>query len=150
MRWLGRALARRETKMLRRLSSIVYVPAACGHVKIDGRVDSTATAHDYVPGRSLLATYRVDDKFFPQLTTLLSQLHEHNVAYVDLHKRDNILVDGNGAPHLIDFQISLHLPRVWPVSYLLNILQRCDRYHLAKHMHYFRPDQSEEPIDRPA
>ena len=150
MRWLGRALARRETKMLRRLSSITNVPAACGKVKVDGRVDSTATAHVYIPGRALLATDRPDDEFFPRLTKLLDQLHEHGVAYVDLHKRDNILVDGNGAPHLIDFQISVHLPRVWPISYLLNILQRCDRYHLAKHIHYFRPDQCEGSIDRPA
>lgn len=149
MKWLGRALARRETKMLQRLSCIVNVPAACANVKVDGKVVTTATAHDYVPGKSLLATDQVDDDFFPRLSKLLGQLHEHDVAYVDLHKRDNILVDVDGAPHLIDFQISVHLPSVGPISYLLKILQRCDRYHLAKHLHHLRPDQCEEPIDRP-
>ena len=150
MKWLGRALARRETKMLQRLSSVVNVPAACVNVKVHGKVVETATAHDYVPGRSLLATDRTDDHFFPRLSKLLGQLHEHGVAYVDLHKRDNILVDGNGAPHLIDFQISVHLPRVWPISCLLNTLQRCDRYHLEKHRYHFRPGQCEESIDHPA
>lgn len=150
MKWLGRALARRETKMLTRLSSVTNVPAACVKVKVNGKVASTATAHEYVPGRSLLATEQTDDDFFPRLSILLGQLHDHGIAYVDLHKRDNILVDPNGEPHLIDFQISICLPRVWPISSALTILQRCDRYHLAKHRHHCRPDLYDEPIARPA
>jgi hypothetical protein len=148
MKWLGRALARRETKMLERLSAVQNVPAACPNVKVHGKVVSTASAHVYVPGRPLLATDQVDDGFFPRLSVLLSQLHERGVAYVDLHKRDNILVDDNGTPHLIDFQISVHMPRRWPVSYLLHILQECDRYHVAKHMFHFRPDQCDESMQR--
>lgn len=150
MRWLGRALARRESKMLHRLSSVVSVPAGCGDVKVDGKVVSTACAHEFVPGRSLLATDRVDDAFFPRLSFLLGQLHERGVAYVDLHKRDNILVDDKGVPHLIDFQISMRLPQLWPASLVTNILQRCDHYHLDKHRLHFRPDQCEGSIDRPA
>lgn len=150
MKWLGRALARRETKMLQRLSSVANVPAACLNVKVDGRIVSTATAHVYVPGKSLLATDQVNDEFFPRLTVLLRKLHDHGIAYVDLHKRDNILVDPKGVPHLIDFQISVYLPPIRPISYLLNVLQRCDQYHLAKHRHHFRPDQYEGPVDRPA
>ena len=129
-------------------AGIANVPAASGSVKVDGRVITTASAHDYVPGSSLLATDQVDDGFFPRLTMVLSQLHEHGVAYVDLHKRDNILVDDKGVPHLIDFQISVHLPAIWPFSSVLHMLQRCDRYHLAKHMLHFRPDQCEESVRR--
>ena len=86
------------------------MPAACVDVNVNGNVVSTASAHEYVPGRSLLATDQVDDGFFPRLSMLLSKMHKHGIAYVDLHKRDNILIDNNGAPHLLDFQISMHLP----------------------------------------
>lgn len=150
MQWLGRALARRETGMLQRLSGLVNVPAACGPVEMDGQVVSTASAHEFVPGRSLMATDQVDDEFFPRLSFLLRQLHDRGVAYIDLHKRDNILVDDKGVPHLIDFQISLYLPPRWPFSSVLNILQSCDRYHVAKHQLHFRPDQQTEPLARPA
>lgn len=148
MQWLGRALAGRETKMLERLAEVSNVPAACASIKVNGRVVPTASGHDYVAGRSLLPTDEVDDEFFPQLSVLLSQLHERGIAYVDLHKRDNILVDEQGAPHLIDFQISMHLPQRWPFSSLLGMLQSCDRYHVAKHKYYFRPDLCDESTRR--
>ncbi|MBP86684.1 MAG: hypothetical protein CMJ64_08210 [Planctomycetaceae bacterium] len=96
--------------MLQRLAPVENVPAACVDVNVNGNVVSTASAHEYVPGRSLLATDQVDDGFFPRLSMLLSKMHKHGIAYVDLHKRDNILIDNNGAPHLLDFQISMHLP----------------------------------------
>ena len=141
MKWLGRALARRERQMLRRLADVSQVPAACGQVTVDGRPAPTAAGHDFVAGRSLLGIESsVDERFFFRLEQLLDELHQRNVAYVDLHKRDNILVDEQGEPHLIDFQISLCLPRVWPLSWVLKILQSCDRYHLEKHKRFLRPD----------
>jgi hypothetical protein len=76
----------------------------------------------------------LDARFFPMLEALLRRVHQRGIAYVDLHKRENILVGEDGRPYLIDFQISLQLPLRGPVGALLRLLQRCDTYHLAKHL----------------
>ena len=149
MKWLGRALARREHAMLERLADVEHVPSACGAVSLDGCPVPTASGHDFVEGRSLLATDSVDAVFFARLSALLGELHRRGIAYVDLHKRDNILVDQQGRPHLIDFQISIRLPQIWPLTWVLRIFQRCDRYHLEKHKHDLQPDQCEGRLQRP-
>jgi hypothetical protein len=78
------------------------------------------------------------------------------VAHVDLHKRENVLVDLSGRPWLIDFQISFSLPSsapllCLPLRSLLRMLQQCDDYHLLKHHLHHRPDQAglaADEIDR--
>ena len=81
-------------------------------------------------------------------------MHQRDVAYVDLEKRENILVDAQGRPYLIDFQISWRWPaggngrgqglqRLIPAPlgrFLLARLQQGDRYHLLKHRRRHRPD----------
>ena len=61
--------------------------------------------------------------------------------YVDLHKRENILVNERGEPCLIDFQISVAWPRWLPAGPLFALLRRGDEYHLMKHWSRSRPDQ---------
>ena len=63
-----------------------------------------------MPGYPLGRDERVSDTFFDELAELVSWLHERHMAYVDLNKRQNILMGDDGRPYLIDFQISLHLP----------------------------------------
>jgi len=141
MRWLGRRLAAREAAMLDRLADHELVPDPLGPVRCAGRELPNAVAHVFVPGHPLRRDEVVDDYFFPDLEDLLADLHRRGMAYVDLHKRENVLVGDDGRPHLIDFQISVRLPRVWPLSAVLRILQRSDDYHLAKHFARHRPDQ---------
>ena len=47
---------------------------------------------------------------------MLNAMHERKVAYIDLHKRENILVNERGDPCLIDFQISVAWPRWLPAG----------------------------------
>ena len=148
MLWFGRLLAQRETAMYELLSDVENVPKARTGVNVDGREIVNASARSFISGRSLLATEKVNDDFFPRLSSLIHQIHQRDIAYVDLHKADNILVDENGSPHLIDFQISLHL-RHWALSGILRVFQKCDLYHLEKHWFNYRPDQKEGSVDRP-
>jgi hypothetical protein len=145
MRWLGRALAARERWFMDRLRGVVGVPAGLGAVRAGGRVLPNAVARTFVAGHALAFDERVGDDFFPRLTAILAEVHRRGIAHVDLHKRENILVDEAGGPHLIDFQISWGSPAGRLAAAccgpLLALLQRCDDYHLLKHRLRLRPDQ---------
>jgi hypothetical protein len=68
-------------------------------------------------------------------------MHRRRIAYVDLHKRENIIVGDDGAPYLVDFQIGVMLGERWPSRAILRMLQDSDLYHLRKHWGKCRPDQ---------
>lgn len=140
MRPLGCWLAKREARHYAALGGIAGIPAYVGMWRDHGLV------HEYVEGHALRRNERVNDEFFPRLTALLDALHARDMAYVDLEKRENILVGDDGRPYLIDFQISLALmTKGWRRSriarFLLRRLQESDVYHLLKHRRRHRPDQ---------
>lgn len=144
MGWLGRMLARRESAAFARLAGVSGIPAARGPVQVDGKTLENASAHDYVPGRPLSRDEIPADGFFPALRDLLSAIHARDGAYVDLHKRENIVVGDDGGPHLVDFQVGFLLSSGWRARLfrpLLSALQRMDRFNLAKHLLNHRPDQ---------
>ena len=66
---------------------------------------------NYIEGHPLGNREAVNEEFFPTLGALLQAMHERKIVYVDLHKRENILVSEKGEPCLIDFQISVAWPR---------------------------------------
>jgi hypothetical protein len=75
-------------------------------------------------------------------------MHRRGIAYVDLHKRENIIVGRNGQPYLVDFQISwVHRRRgsgralsgcqswSWRLAeQVFSALCQADFYHLEKHI----------------
>ena len=134
MSWLGRVLARRERDLLHALADEPFVPDPCADVEQAGRVLRHCVAHDFVAGRPLARRAQLAPEFLPVLSSLVSRIHRRGIAYVDLHKRENILVGEDGRPYLIDFQISVQLPTRGPLAVLLRTLQQCDRYHLSKHI----------------
>lgn len=144
--WIGRWLARREGSFLRRLGSLGQVPPVLGPVSVEGRVQKNACAREFIDGHPLGRYEDVSDKFFPSLHSLLAGMHAAGLAYVDLHKRENILVGDDGLPYLIDFQVCAAIPeglmrRMPWLRGLLAPLFRMDRYHVAKHHQRLRPDQ---------
>jgi len=137
--WLGRWLTRREAAIYRRLSNVPGVPDFVQQDRKNGLI------HIYAPGHPLRRRERVNDQFFDRLQQLLDELHRRDIAYVDLNKRDNIIVGDDGRPYLIDFQISLCWPagrrkKPLAIRWLLSQFQTGDLYHLAKHMRRHRPD----------
>ena len=146
MSWLGRMLARREARVLTEMVDTPNIPDFSGNVTIKGKLALNAVARNYVEGHPLMKNEYVGDDFFSRLSDLLGKLHRHNFAYVDLHKRENIIVGNNGEPYLIDFQVSFRLPdwwpgNSWPMRTLLSMLQQTDEHHRLKHFRACRPDQ---------
>jgi hypothetical protein len=146
MAWLGRFLACREARFLHKLAGLRNVPNPCGTVCVAGKPLDNAVAHRFVPGHPLGARELVCDDFFPALRKLLTELHRRGIAYMDLHKRENILVGEDGQPHLIDFQVCCSLDdrlhKTFPVlGEVMRLFCQADRYHLYKHVAKLRPDQ---------
>ena len=138
--WIGRFLVRRESRLLARAQSVTGVPRYCG------AWDDTGLVHAYVPGHPLGRHDVLNDDFFPLLSAMIDEIHGMEIAYVDLEKRENILMGDDGRPYLIDFQISWFIEphrggNSWPARKILSILQTADRYHLLKHWRRARPDQ---------
>lgn len=138
--------------MLRRLENTGHVPRLSGAIAAHGRSLPYAVAHAYVAGHPLSAEEQVADGFFPALQALLRRMHAEGMAYVDLHKRENIIVGDDGRPYLIDFQISLALSPRWlgssnPCRAVLRLFQAADDYHLLKHWVNHRADQCGLTID---
>jgi hypothetical protein len=137
--WAGRLLARREIRLYAAARDLPGIP------RLLGAVGETGFMHAFVPGHPLGRREAVGELFFAQLLALVSALHTRHIAYVDLNKRQNILVGIDGRPYLIDFQISLHWPptgwRRWSVArWLLTRFQHGDYYHCLKHKRRLRPD----------
>jgi hypothetical protein len=133
LRWLGRILARRETAFLKKLQGVPGIPAVCHEVRLEGARASHVSAHAFIEGEPLSLTCRVNSEFFKQLDQLLAELHARRIAYVDLHKQENVLVGDDGKPYLMDFQVSLGVGNHRMLNPLLRVLYDCDRYHVAKH-----------------
>ncbi len=139
MGWLGRRLAAREQGFMDRLAGIDGVPGSLGPVCVGGRRLTNAVSREFIEGHALRRNERVNAEFFPRFDRILAEVHRRGVAHVDLHKRENILVDEAGRPHLIDFQISFALPArnrlaARALGGVLRVLQQCDDYHLLKHV----------------
>jgi hypothetical protein len=146
MRWLGRWLAQRENRFLQLFADLPNIPPYCGEVTQNGTPLPYVSAHTYIEGIPLRRyPHPVSDNFFPQLQQVLQTIHAQQISYMDLNKRENILVTTDGKPCLIDFQICFHLPKRWPgncavTRYLLRLLQQSDNFHLMKHYTRLRPD----------
>jgi hypothetical protein len=151
--WLGRRLAARERRALERLADLPNVPNSLGEVVVDGQVWPNAVARRYVSGHPLRCGERVRPDFFPTLRELLAEMHRRGIAYVDLHKRENIIVGDDGRPYLIDFQIGFDAthPRIaglLGVPQLFEVLCQSDLYHLQKHIAHHTPEAA-PVVDRP-
>ncbi len=140
MAWLGRRMVGHEARLYEAVDGLPGVPPFLG------RIGDAGFVHDYADGSDLSRDARLADDFFPRLAELIAAIHARGVAYVDLEKRENILVGSDGRPYLIDFQISWN----WPTRSggstamarrVLAVLQQSDRYHLYKHWRRMRPDQ---------
>jgi hypothetical protein len=141
MGWLGRWMARHEIRLLSALADLKGLPALAGEVSSEGRFLRNAVARNYIEGHPLGNREDVNESFYPALRALLRAMHERKIVYVDLHKRENILVNERGEPCLIDFQISVAWPRWLPTGPLFSLLRRGDEYHLMKHWSRSHPEQ---------
>ena len=145
--WIGRLMTHSEVCNLRRCEGIREVP------QVLARLDSHMYVYEYIEGRSLNEKPPLPADFFDRLLAALRQVHARHLVHFDLHKPGNILVDAEGRPHIIDFQISRHIGDRFLLSRRLSSrlrrwLQSYDLYHIYKHKRRLQPERLTEAEEK--
>ncbi|MGE5296279.1 MAG: protein kinase domain-containing protein [Solirubrobacterales bacterium] len=138
--WLGRLVTGIEVRRLACCKGIAEVP------RVLARPRPNVYAYEYIEGTSLGEEPALPPDFFDQLLAAVEQIHAKNIVHFDLHKPGNILVDNHGRPHIIDFQLSLHvgdraLLSKWLSHRFRLWLQSYDIYHVCKHKRKLQPER---------
>lgn len=123
VRWLARALLRREARVLAALTDVSGVPRL-----IDTAPDQLV--RDYIGGRPMHRARPADPDYFRRAARLLRRLHRAGVAHNDLAKEPNLLVCDDGSPAFLDFQLATVTGRR---GRLFRLLAWDDLRHLLKH-----------------
>jgi len=138
---LARHLLARERRSLGALEGLTGIPrvedpaawASLAH----GRRAASVLLREYISGEPLHRARILPRNFFDLLDSLVLTLHEHGVCHNDLHKEQNILVQPDGRPALIDFQLSsVHGRR----GGLFRSRVQDDLRHLQKHRRRYTRD----------
>ena len=131
-------LARREARALAALGTMPAMPQLLGW---NGR----QLERSYMDGAAMFkAPPHGDLAYFRQARRLLQQLHRRGIVHNDLAKEANWLVQADGSPGIIDFQLAMVGRQRSP---WLRLLAREDLRHLLKHKRTYCP-QAITPVER--
>jgi len=130
LRWIARALLRREVRALSALRGLDGVP----ELQSNNRHE---LVRSFVKGVPMHVGKPTDDAYFQSAARLLRKMHRAGVVHNDLAKEPNLIVRDDGTPGFIDFQLAWH-----SVSRgkLFRIAGHEDIRHLLKHKRTYRPD----------
>ncbi len=129
LRWLARALLRREARILAALDGLPGVPQLVSQSR--GQLERT-----FIDGAPLHEAQPRDAAFFRHAARLLRQLHRAGIVHNDLAKEPNILVTEAHEPAFIDFQLAGFFLRR---GRLFRTLAYDDLRHLLKHKRTYCP-----------
>jgi RIO-like serine/threonine protein kinase len=123
LRWLARRLMRREARALAVLEGTGGVPELI-------RIERDHLVRSLVPGEPLQQGKPTDPGYFRVAASLLRRIHGMNVVHNDLAKEPNLLLQPDGSPAFVDFQLAWHCQRRYR---LFRVLAYEDIRHLLKH-----------------
>ena len=128
-RGVARWLLARESRALAQLDGVEGVPQLL-------TASADRLCREFAEGEPLYVARPTEPQFFKDAAKLLRKLHSAGVIHNDLAKEPNILVQPDGQPMFIDFQLAtVSVRRNW----LHRILGREDIRHLLKHKRTYCP-----------
>ncbi len=130
LRWLARALLRREARVLAALDDVDGVPDLLQHSR-------TQLVRGYIPGEPMQTARPRNLDYYRQAMALLRVLHRRRVVHNDLAKEPNLLVTDDGRPAFLDFQLGWAPRRR---GRLFRALAYEDLRHLLKHKRSYCPE----------
>jgi len=96
--WLRRWTLQNEYLVYQKLAGV------SGIAKCFGLVDGQHLLLEHIEGTEFRRLeFAENDQVHSKLLELIRQLHSHDVAHADLKRRDNIILNVQGDPYLIDF-----------------------------------------------
>ncbi len=135
---LGPLLVRREGRALEKLRGIEGIP------DLIKRVDRRALLMTYAPALPVKQCHESVDwpVYFSRLSELVQKLHTRGVAHCDLRSPNNMLVDENNNPFVVDFVACVFRGASWnPLSgWLFNQFCRVDDSAIAKMKRRYAPE----------
>lgn len=131
IKWLARALLRREAAGLRALQGIDGVPKLL-------RCDAQQLARSYLDGEPMHTAKPPTSAYFQSARHLLRRMHRAGVVHNDLAKEPNLLVRDDGTAAFIDFQLASCSRRR---GRLFRLAAREDIRHLLKHKRTYCPGE---------
>jgi len=131
-------LARREARALAALGGMPATPRLL-------HWNGQQLERSFLQGAAMFqAPPQGDLAYFRQARRLLQQLHRQGIVHNDLAKEANWLVQADGSPGIIDFQLAMVGPAR---ARWLRLLAREDLRHLLKHKRTYCP-QAITPVER--
>ncbi|MGD8810240.1 MAG: serine/threonine protein kinase [Gammaproteobacteria bacterium] len=130
LRWLARALARREARALRRLAGRAGFPEVVTTTR-------TRLGRTYLVGAPMHEARFDPRRYFPRALRQLRRMHAHGVTHNDLAKEANWICGPGDEAGIVDFQIAGCFTRR---SALFRLLAREDLRHLLKHKRHYAPE----------
>lgn len=131
LRPIARYLLRREATALVALEGIENVPQVIN-------LQRNVLVRSYLDGRPMHEARPDDIAWHAAAARLLRRLHRAGVVHNDLAKEPNILVQNDGSPAIIDFQLAAHSHKR---GRLFRIAAYEDIRHLLKHKRTYRADR---------
>ena len=133
-RAFARLLLAKEARVLDALAGAPWVPQPLSRHRdhlVRGWIDGQAMQD---AGRA--DATRLSITYFREARRLLVAMHRRCITHNDLAKEPNWLVDAEGHPALIDFQLARVSPRR---SWAFRMMAREDLRHLLKHKRTYQP-----------
>ena len=101
---VARWLAKRERNILRRLNTL-----ESPHLPRLLYSDRNTLIRSFIKGTPLIDAGKQTSKFYEQALQVIAQMHQLGVIHNDLEKPENWIVQEDGTPGIIDFQIAMHM-----------------------------------------
>lgn len=128
-------MLRHEHEVYLLLQDVAAVP------KCYGLIDNTYLAIEYIDAKTIRQERPVNDSpFYQRLLSAIKQLHARNVAHMDLKKKENLLVDNQEQPVVIDFGAAvMYKPGFHPFNhYFYRLAKQFDFNAWIKHKYMGR------------
>lgn len=133
VKYIHTLMLRRENRAYKKLKDFTGCPECYG------LIDNTYLVLAYVSGHPIRRKQPVDQKtYFKTLFSLIEEMHNHQVAHMDLKKKDNLLVTDNDMPCLIDFGTAvIKKSGFHPINaFWFNLAKRFDYNAWIKHKYH--------------
>ena len=126
---MARRLAAREARALAHLEALPSVPRLLGW-------DGVAVDREWLPGAPMQQARPGTRDYFREAFRILRRMHRAGIVHNDTAKEPNWLMQPDGSPALVDFQLAMVFRGR---GRLFRMLAREDVRHLLKHKRTYLP-----------